>query len=73
ADLLNMKQKTFDFLRNSGHLHDDGDIHISLGNYNFNWGGDGKDLGAYLGDNNNFWGGRGEDVYYSIGTSNLFT
>ncbi|WP_323840866.1 hypothetical protein, partial [Photorhabdus africana] len=37
ADLLNMKQKTFDFLRNSGHLHDDGDIHISLGNYNFNW------------------------------------
>ncbi|WP_323840627.1 MARTX multifunctional-autoprocessing repeats-in-toxin holotoxin RtxA [Photorhabdus africana] len=73
ADLLNMEQKTFDFLRNSGHLHDDGDIHLSLGNYNFNWGGDGKDLGAYLGDNNNFWGGRGDDVYYSIGTSNLFT
>ncbi|MER2372187.1 MARTX multifunctional-autoprocessing repeats-in-toxin holotoxin RtxA, partial [Photorhabdus laumondii] len=73
ADLLNMEQKTFDFLRNSGHLHDDGDIHISLGNYNFNWGGDGKDLGAYLGDNNNFWGGRGEDVYYAIGISNLFT
>ncbi|NHB63655.1 MARTX multifunctional-autoprocessing repeats-in-toxin holotoxin RtxA [Photorhabdus sp. RW14-46] len=73
ADLLNMEEKTFDFLRNSGHLHDDGDIHISLGNYNFNWGGDGKDLGAYLGDNNNFWGGRGDDVYYSIGTSNLFT
>ncbi|AXG41947.1 MULTISPECIES: MARTX multifunctional-autoprocessing repeats-in-toxin holotoxin RtxA [Photorhabdus] len=73
ADLLNMEQKTFDFLRNSGHLQGDGDIHISLGNYNFNWGGDGKDLGAYLGDNNNFWGGRGEDVYYAIGTSNLFT
>ncbi|WP_118985842.1 MARTX multifunctional-autoprocessing repeats-in-toxin holotoxin RtxA [Photorhabdus sp. CRCIA-P01] len=73
TDLLNMEEKTFDFLRNSGHLHDDGDIHISLGNYNFNWGGDGKDLGAYLGDNNNFWGGRGDDVYYSIGTSNLFT
>ncbi|WP_323840302.1 MARTX multifunctional-autoprocessing repeats-in-toxin holotoxin RtxA [Photorhabdus africana] len=73
ADLLNMEQKTFDFLRNSGHLQGDSDIHISLGNYNFNWGGDGKDLGAYLGDNNNFWGGRGEDVYYSIGISNLFT
>ncbi|OWO87077.1 hypothetical protein B5C26_00085 [Photorhabdus luminescens] len=73
TDLLNMEEKTFDFLRNSGHLHDDGDIHISLGNYNFNWGGDGKDLGAYLGDNNNFWGGRGDDVYYSIGTSNIFT
>ncbi|OCA54794.1 MARTX multifunctional-autoprocessing repeats-in-toxin holotoxin RtxA [Photorhabdus namnaonensis] len=73
VDLLNMEEKTFDFLRNSGHLHDDGDIHISLGNYNFNWGGDGKDLGAYLGDNNNFWGGRGDDVYYSMGTSNIFT
>ncbi|ETS29260.1 RtxA repeat/Peptidase C80 family [Photorhabdus khanii NC19] len=73
ADLLNMQEKTFDFLRNSGHLQGDGDIHISLGNYNFNWGGDGKDLGAYLGDNNNFWGGRGDDVYYSIGTSNIFT
>ncbi|MCT8345383.1 MARTX multifunctional-autoprocessing repeats-in-toxin holotoxin RtxA, partial [Photorhabdus kleinii] len=73
ADLLNMEQKTFDFLRNSGHLQGDSDIHISLGNYNFNWGGDGKDLGAYLGDNNNFWGGRGDDVYYSIGTSNIFT
>ncbi|WP_350304920.1 MARTX multifunctional-autoprocessing repeats-in-toxin holotoxin RtxA [Photorhabdus viridis] len=73
ADLLNMKQKTFDFLRNSGHLQGDSDIHVSLGNYNFNWGGDGKDLGAYLGDNNNFWGGRGDDVYYSIGTSNIFT
>ncbi|MBS9437878.1 MARTX multifunctional-autoprocessing repeats-in-toxin holotoxin RtxA [Photorhabdus noenieputensis] len=72
ADLLNMEQKTFDFLRNSGHLQGDGDIHVSLGNYNFNWGGDGKDLGAYLGDNNNFWGGRGDDVYYSIGTSNIF-
>ncbi|WP_036771317.1 MARTX multifunctional-autoprocessing repeats-in-toxin holotoxin RtxA [Photorhabdus australis] len=72
ADLLNMKQKTFDFLRNSGHLQGDGDIHVSLGNYNFNWGGDGKDLGAYLGDNNNFWGGRGDDVYYSLGTSNIF-
>ncbi|WP_036774514.1 MARTX multifunctional-autoprocessing repeats-in-toxin holotoxin RtxA [Photorhabdus australis] len=73
ADLLNMEQKTFDFLRNSGHLQGDSDIHVSLGNYNFNWGGDGKDLGAYLGDNNNFWGGRGGDVYYSIGTSNIFT
>ncbi|WP_323854280.1 MARTX multifunctional-autoprocessing repeats-in-toxin holotoxin RtxA [Xenorhabdus koppenhoeferi] len=72
ADLLNMQDKTFDFLRNSGHLQDDGDIHVSLGNYNFNWGGDGKDLGAYLGDNNNFWGGRGDDVFYSVGTSNIF-
>ncbi|NHB98291.1 MARTX multifunctional-autoprocessing repeats-in-toxin holotoxin RtxA [Photorhabdus stackebrandtii] len=72
ADLLNMQEKTFDFLRNSGHLQGDGDIHMSLGNYNFNWGGDGKDLGAYLGDNNNFWGGRGDDVYYSLGTSNIF-
>ncbi|OTA16515.1 Autotransporter adhesin [Xenorhabdus vietnamensis] len=73
ADLLNMKDKTFDFLRNSGHLQGDGDIHVSLGNYNFNWGGDGKDLGAYLGDNNNFWGGRGDDVFYSVGTSNIFS
>lgn len=73
ADLLNMKEKTFDFLRNSGHLQGDGDINISLGNYNFNWGGDGKDLGAYLGDNNNFWGGRGDDVFYATGTSNIFT
>ncbi|HFQ5353674.1 MARTX multifunctional-autoprocessing repeats-in-toxin holotoxin RtxA [Vibrio vulnificus] len=73
ADLLNMKEKTFDFLRNSGHLQGDGDINISLGNYNFNWGGDGKDLGAYLGDNNNFWGGRSDDVFYATGTSNIFT
>lgn len=73
ADLLSMKEKTFDFLRNSGHLQGDGDINVSLGNYNFNWGGDGKDLGAYLGDNNNFWGGRGDDVYYATGTSNIFT
>lgn len=73
ADLLNMKEKTFDFLRNSGHLQGDGDINIALGNYNFNWGGDGKDLGAYLGDNNNFWGGRGDDVFYATGTSNIFT
>ncbi|HDY7661316.1 TPA: MARTX multifunctional-autoprocessing repeats-in-toxin holotoxin RtxA [Vibrio vulnificus] len=73
ADLLNMKEKTFDFLRNSGHLQGDGDINISLGNYNFNWSGDGKDLGAYLGDNNNFWGGRGDDVFYATGTSNIFT
>ncbi|MDC9589998.1 MARTX multifunctional-autoprocessing repeats-in-toxin holotoxin RtxA [Xenorhabdus sp. XENO-10] len=72
ADLLNMQDKTFDFLRNSGHLQGDGDINISLGNYNFNWGGDGKDLGAYLGENNNFWGGRGDDVFYSVGTSNIF-
>ncbi|NHB97619.1 MARTX multifunctional-autoprocessing repeats-in-toxin holotoxin RtxA [Photorhabdus stackebrandtii] len=72
ADLLNMEEKAFDFLRNSGHLHGDGDIHVSLGNYNLNWGGDGKDLGAYLGDNNNFWGGRGDDDYYSLGTSNIF-
>ncbi|PHM25228.1 MARTX multifunctional-autoprocessing repeats-in-toxin holotoxin RtxA [Xenorhabdus ehlersii] len=73
ADLLNIEDKTFDFLRNSGHLQGDGDIHVSLGNYNFNWGGDGKDLGAYLGDNNNVWGGRGDDVFYSVGTSNIFT
>ncbi|ENJ8202050.1 MARTX multifunctional-autoprocessing repeats-in-toxin holotoxin RtxA [Vibrio cholerae] len=73
ADPLNMKEKTFDFLRNNGHLQGDGDINISLGNYNFNWGGDGKDLGAYLGDNNNFWGGRGDDVFYATGTSNIFT
>ncbi|PKG38877.1 MARTX multifunctional-autoprocessing repeats-in-toxin holotoxin RtxA [Psychromonas sp. Urea-02u-13] len=73
ADLLNMKEATFDFLRNSGHLQGDGDVNVSLGNYNFNWGGDGKDLGAYLGDNNNFWGGRGDDVYYATGTSNIFT
>lgn len=73
ADLLNMKEQTFDFLRNSGHLQGDGDMHVSLGNYNFNWGGDGKDLGAYLGDNNNFWGGRGDDVFYATGTSNIFT
>ncbi len=73
ADLLNMQNETFDFLRNSGHLQGDGDFHVSLGNYNFNWGGDGKDLGAYLGDNNNFWGGRGDDVFYSVGTSNIFT
>ncbi|KTL60633.1 hypothetical protein AA106_12080 [Photorhabdus laumondii subsp. laumondii] len=73
TDLLNMEEKTFDFLRNSGHLQGDGDIHVSLGNYNFNWGGDGKDLGTYLGDNNNFWGGRGDDVYYSLGTSNIFS
>ncbi|WP_319938238.1 MARTX multifunctional-autoprocessing repeats-in-toxin holotoxin RtxA [Xenorhabdus littoralis] len=73
ADLLNMQDKTFDFLRNSGHLQGDGDVHVSLGNYNFNWGGDGKDLGAYLGDRNNFWGGRGDDVFYSVGTSNIFT
>lgn len=73
ADLLNMKGKTFDFLRNSGHLQGDGDINFSQGNYNFNWAGDGKDLGAYLGDNNNFWGGRGDDVFYATGTSNIFT
>ncbi|ETS33656.1 RtxA repeat/Peptidase C80 family virulence surface antigen [Photorhabdus khanii NC19] len=72
ADLLNMEEKTFDFLRNSGHLQGDGDIHMSLGNSNFNWGGDGKDLGAYLGDNNNFWGGRGDDVFYSMGISNIY-
>ncbi len=73
ADLLNMEEKTFDFLRNSGHLQGDGDIHISLGNSNLNWGGDGKDLGAYLGDNNHFWGGRGDDVFYATGISNVFT
>ncbi|AOM40843.1 MARTX multifunctional-autoprocessing repeats-in-toxin holotoxin RtxA [Xenorhabdus hominickii] len=73
ADLLNIQDKTFDFLRSSGHLQGDGDIHVSFGNYNFNWGGDGKDLGAYLGDNNNFWGGRGNDVFYSVGTSNIFS
>ncbi|WP_118987203.1 MARTX multifunctional-autoprocessing repeats-in-toxin holotoxin RtxA [Photorhabdus sp. CRCIA-P01] len=73
ADLLNMEEKTFDFLRHSGHLQGDGDIHISLGNSNFNWGGDGKDLGAYLGDNNNFWGGRGDDTFYAMGISNIYT
>lgn len=73
ADLINMEDKTFDFLRNSGHLQGDGDMHVSLGNYNFNWGGDGKDLGTYLGDNNNFWGGRGDDVYYAMGISNIFS
>lgn len=73
ADLLNMQEQTFDFLRNSGHLQGDGDMHVSLGNYNFNWGGDGKDLGAYLGENNNFWGGRGDDVFYATGTSNVFS
>ncbi|KER01669.1 MARTX multifunctional-autoprocessing repeats-in-toxin holotoxin RtxA [Photorhabdus temperata] len=73
ADLLNMGEKTFDFLHNSGHLQGDGDIHMSMGNSNFNWGGDGKDLGAYLGDNNNFWGGRGDDVFYSMGISNIYT
>ncbi|NHB89674.1 MARTX multifunctional-autoprocessing repeats-in-toxin holotoxin RtxA [Photorhabdus tasmaniensis] len=73
ADLLNMEEKTFDFLHNSGHLQGDGDIHMSMGNSNFNWGGDGKDLGAYLGDNNNFWGGRGDDVFYSMGISNIYT
>ncbi|BET96212.1 MARTX multifunctional-autoprocessing repeats-in-toxin holotoxin RtxA [Xenorhabdus taiwanensis] len=72
ADLLNMQDTTFDFLKKSGHLQGDGDINISPGNYNFNWGGDGKDLGAYLGENNNFWGGRGDDVFYSVGTSNIF-
>lgn len=73
ADVLNMEKKTLDFLRNSGHLKGDGDIHVSLGNYNFNWGGDGNDLGAYLGDNNNFWGGRGSDAFYATGISNIFT
>lgn len=73
ADVLNMEKKTLDFLRNSGHLKGDGDIHVSLGNYNFNWGGDGHDLGAYLGDNNNFWGGRGSDAFYATGISNIFT
>jgi hypothetical protein len=72
-DVLNIKEQTFDFLRSSGHLKGDGDIHVSLGNYNFNWAGDGQDLGAYLGDNNNFWGGRGHDVYYATGVSNIFS
>ena len=67
--MLNIKEQTFDFLRSSGHLKGDGDMHVSLGNYNFNWAGDGQDLGAYLGDNNNFWGGRGHDVYYATGIS----
>ena len=70
ADVLNMEKKTLDFLRNSGHLKGDGDIHVSLGNYNFNWG-DGNDLGAYLGDNNNFWGRRGSDTFYATGISNI--
>ncbi len=71
ADLLNMKEQTFDFLRNSGHLQ--GWRHACLlGNYNFNWGRR-QGSGAYLGDNNNFWGGRGDDVFYATGTSNIFT
>lgn len=73
ADLLNMKEKTFDFLRNSGHLQGDGDINISLGNYNFNWGGDGVDLGGRRIIKKNFWGGRGDDVFYATGKSNIFT
>ncbi|CNK16916.1 putative cytotoxin RtxA [Yersinia frederiksenii] len=72
-DLLNMEQKLFEFLQNSGHLIDDGDIHVSLGNYNFTFGGHGRDLAAYLGDNNNFWGGHGDDVFYGMGISNIFT
>lgn len=72
-DLLNMEQKLFEFLQNSGHLIDDGDIHVSLGNYNFTFGGHGRDLAAYLGDNNNFWGGNGDDVFYGMGISNIFT
>ena len=72
-DLLNMEEKTFDFLRNSGFLRGDGDLNWSLGNYNFTLGGHGNDLGAYLGDNNNFWGGQGDDTFYGTGISNVFT
>lgn len=72
-DLLNMEEKTFDFLRNSGFLRGDGDLNWSLGNYNFTLGGHGNDLGAYLGDNNNFWGGQGDDAFYGMGISNVFT
>lgn len=72
-DLLNMEEKTFDFLRNSGFLRGDGDLNWSLGNYNFTFGGHGNDLGAYLGDNNNFWGGQGDDTFYGTGISNVFT
>ncbi len=72
-DLLNMEEKTFDFLRNSGFLRGDGDLNASLGNYNFTFGGHGNDLGAYLGDNNNFWGGQGDDTFYGTGVSNVFT
>ncbi|MGP6380323.1 MARTX multifunctional-autoprocessing repeats-in-toxin holotoxin RtxA [Yersinia bercovieri] len=72
-DLLNMEEKTFDFLRSSGFLRGDGDLNWSLGNYNFTLGGHGNDLGAYLGDNNNFWGGDGEDAFYGMGISNIFT
>ncbi|MDN0107035.1 MARTX multifunctional-autoprocessing repeats-in-toxin holotoxin RtxA [Yersinia rochesterensis] len=72
-DLLNMEEKTFDFLRNSGYLRGDGDLNWSLGNYNFTLGGHGNDLGAYLGDNNNFWGGQGDDAFYGMGISNVFT
>ncbi|MHA3399958.1 MARTX multifunctional-autoprocessing repeats-in-toxin holotoxin RtxA [Yersinia enterocolitica] len=72
-DLLNMEEKTFDFLRNSGFLRGDGDLNGSLGNYNFTFGGHGNDLGAYLGDNNNFWGGQGDDTFYGTGVSNVFT
>ncbi|EOX5556623.1 MARTX multifunctional-autoprocessing repeats-in-toxin holotoxin RtxA [Yersinia enterocolitica] len=72
-DLLNMEEKTFDFLRNSGFLRGDGDLNGSLGNYNFTFGGHGNDLGTYLGDNNNFWGGQGDDTFYGTGISNVFT
>ncbi|WP_145559653.1 MARTX multifunctional-autoprocessing repeats-in-toxin holotoxin RtxA [Yersinia mollaretii] len=72
-DLLNMEEKTFDLLNNSGFLRGDGDLNWSLGNYNFTLGGHGNDLGAYLGDNNNFWGGQGDDTFYGMGISNVFT
>lgn len=72
-DLLNIEEKTFDFLRNSGFLRGDGDLNWSLGNYNYTLGGHGNDLGAYLGDNNNFWGGQGDDTFYGMGISNVFT
>ncbi len=72
-DLVSMKQGTLDFIKNSTYIKGDGDLHASLGDYNFNLSGDGDDLGIYLGDNNNFWGGRGHDAMYATGTSNMFT
>ncbi|GEM_PF-6364763 len=72
-DCLNMTDETLKFLRESGHLQGDGDLHVSSGNYNHNMGGYGNDVGIYLGDNNNFWGGRGDDVMYAMGTSNVFS
>ena len=71
ADLLNMKEQTFDFLRNSGHLQGMATCMSPLATTTST--GETAGSGAYLGDNNNFWGGRGDDVFYATGTSNIFT